>query len=216
MSDEQPAQKAPALCPWCKAEPALAEIDDSWATIIHLPWCYLEQMRDASTGAKGTPQLIVDLAMWNQRADLAAPSGDVQEAARIAKWLANSFYPEQEFVPLDTLSSILSQIDNMVVGVYELAAPRVVWDAAINVLKANLCAPYFQGDCRECDNRMGDIKRLEAARDAAATGSPECEWKEDDNAYETECGKAFVLPDTPTALGMEFCCLCGRALKEVK
>jgi len=46
-------------------------------------------------------------------------SNNKTAAARIASWMANTFYPQQEFVPLDTLSGILSQIDNMAVSIYE-------------------------------------------------------------------------------------------------
>lgn len=53
---------------------------------------------------------------------------DFKEACRIAAWMANTFYPEQEFALLPTLSGVLSQIDNMNVGVYErsVAAPAPV------------------------------------------------------------------------------------------
>ena len=89
--------------------------------------------------------------------------------------------------------------------------------------RADLAAPRAEAMCEACCRPLGTEpfyavheRCADEPRDAAAAGPPECEWKEDDNAYETGCGKAFVLPDTPHALGMEFCCLCGRALKEVK
>ncbi len=46
-----------------------------------------------------------------------------------------------------------------------------------------------------------------------------CEWKGDDefNTYNTSCENSFQLMEgSPKDNEMEFCCYCGRALKETK
>lgn len=45
-----------------------------------------------------------------------------------------------------------------------------------------------------------------------------CTWtqvEEDHNAWETECKNIFIIEDgTPGENGMNFCCFCGKQLKE--
>lgn len=49
---------------------------------------------------------------------------------------------------------------------------------------------------------------------------PVCEWKlldADNNAYQTECGDAFCIPDgTPQENNMNYCSCCGRKVKVVE
>jgi hypothetical protein len=43
-----------------------------------------------------------------------------------------------------------------------------------------------------------------------------CTWKEDqDGNYDTSCGESFILyAGTPTENKINFCCYCGKELKE--
>lgn len=56
--------------------------------------------------------------------------------------------------------------------------------------------------------------------DEESAKEPVCEWKlldADNNAYQTECGDAFCIPDgTPQENNMNYCSCCGRKVKVVE
>ena len=84
---------------------------------------------------------------------MSEPTEEFKEACRIATWMANTYFPEQEFALLPTLSGVLSQIDNMNVGVYErsvAATPASAeepdcWDEAIRLANSVECLEGFSG-----------------------------------------------------------------------
>ena len=43
-----------------------------------------------------------------------------------------------------------------------------------------------------------------------------CTWTEDDDgSWDTSCGSKFIVnTGTPLENGMQFCCFCGRLIKE--
>ena len=54
---------------------------------------------------------------------------------------------------------------------------------------------------------------------ATNNNKPVCEWKqpkfEEYNIYETDCGNTFNLEiDTPKDNNMDYCCYCGKELKQ--
>ena len=43
-----------------------------------------------------------------------------------------------------------------------------------------------------------------------------CEWAEEDDYWQTDCGQKFTLiAGTPRENKMEFCCYCGRVLLQL-
>ena len=53
---------------------------------------------------------------------------------------------------------------------------------------------------------------------ADAVPDGQCTWTQDDNGvWHTSCDNAFEIDcDTPSSHGMEFCCYCGKTLREAR
>lgn len=79
-----------------------------------------------------------------------------REARKRIVAVLSTQHPEIDW-PLDTITAIIEEVlrgSDLYTRGYE---------AAIAVLRGNLCAPYVAGSCEECDTRMRDIERLQAA-----------------------------------------------------
>ena len=151
----------------------------------------------ASTGAVSIPDAEgKPMNDFEARAGIATQkirdrlSQDKREAARIASWMANTFYPQQEFALLDSLSGILSQIDNMLVGIQRrVSIPDAI--SEVRKLRDTLDAEAKNTEEFRADHRVkrrAQVGALDAAIERLRSLSPSAGTEDAESAWLIEKG----------------------------